>query len=884
MPDASFQVTAFLGGEFSQAMQGRMDDPRYKIALNSCYNAQMLETGAWTRRPGFRFAGRTPGGRPARVASFNFTSAAPYSMEFSDGLIRFRNGAAYVFLNNALTVVSISTDNPAIVRTNNPHGMGTGYYGQFGNLGTGLPLLQNRTFYVTVLDAFRFTIQDDVDGGFDGSLLGGLPVGVSWKIVYQINTTYTQNTANDWANLRVVQAEKNAILLNGNEPQLVTALSQPTTTQYATFDYRSVTFVDGPYLDPYNGNDFSAITLSSIALQHTGTSLLTLTATVLGTGVPVFGIFAATDVGRQMRLYSAPPTWQGTIAYTTNQTVLFNGQVFKALANSTGAQPDTDATKWGLQAGIQAFWIYGTIASFINTASVTLQILGPGNFGLKYGNAIEFWRLGVYSDTTGWPTCGCYHEGRVYLAGAVSNRFDSSMAGGVLVNGTNVITMSPTGFDGTVSAASGISYTLDAKDVNQILWMEPDQQGIICGTKGGEWLVQATTQNLPLSPTNIQAHRYTTTGCANIEPRRTPLTLAFVQKHQRKVMELFADVFSGRLTTPNLTETAKHLTTGGIEEIAYQQELSPTLWSRRADGTLIGCTYKRENLVARELPSFAAWHQHSHGGGRTFNSICAAGNSDGTLDTLIAVTNDPDTGVHWVEVLGDLQEETTPIEDAWFADGSVVPTYEVVVIDGTSVSLDLHGLWHLNGETVAVWAGGLDLGDYVVTDGSISVPFGDGVNSGPGGTSDTTGPWNAGGGAYLLTPALVAGWAGAMPAVVGYSYQSRGQLVRPNAREDTGARNGPGFGKKRLLNMAAFYAVNTQGLEFGTSFASGRMQPAYFTDLSGAGYAVNRLFTGIHWSPMGDDWSFDGQIAWRITRPYPGTIASTGGYLKTNDY
>src|SRR5262249_9574331 len=148
-----------------------------------------------------------------------------------------------------------------------------------------------------------------------------------------------------------------------------------------------------------------------------------------------------------------------------------------------------------------------------------------------------------------------YHEGRLWLSGAVANRLDSSAAGGVTkdVNGLR-IDCTPTAVDGTVTDANAISYTFNTKDVNPIFWMEPDQQGIICGTKGGEWLVQATSINSPLTPTNIQAHRVTKIGCANIEPRRTEHTVVFVQKFQRKVIEYFADVFSGKFTAPNLSK------------------------------------------------------------------------------------------------------------------------------------------------------------------------------------------------------------------------------------------------------------------------------------------------------------------------------------------
>jgi hypothetical protein len=882
MADASYYQSSFLGGIWSQAQQGRMDDQRYRTAMNVCLNGLQLETGAWVQRPGFMFASVTPNGGQSRVISFNFTSSQPYSIELSDGLMRFRNGVELV-ASATLDVIAISTANPAVVRTLTAHGVASGNYVRFSNLGVTSSILQNRVFKATVVTSDSLSIADDFGVTIDGSLLDSLPPSVKLHHVISIGTSYVKGSSNDWANIRIIQAEKQALLLNGQSPDILTALTIPTATTAATFDFRNAIFVDGPYMDPYN---VTKIDSTSIVLTPSGVSgLITLTASRLNGGT-VPDIFTATDVNRQMRLFTSPQTWISTITFASNALTLYNGQVFQNTSGvgSTGATPDITPTVWTIVSGLRAFWIYGVITAVNSSTSVQFQIQGPGIDSLRYTTPIELWRLGVYSDTTGWPTCGCYHEGRIWLGGAVSNRFDASMSNG-LAPGSNQILMSPTGEDGTVAISNGLSYTLNAKDVNQLLWMEPDQQGIIIGTKGGEWLVQATSQNLPLSPTNIQAHRYTTVGCANVEPRRTPLTLAFVQKQGRKVMEFFPDVYSGRFTAPNLTAVAKHLTVGGLLELAYQQELSPLLWSRRADGTLLGCTYKRESLMARELPTFGAWHQHALGSGRIVESIATCGNAAGTLDTLTIVSNDPATGIRWVEVLSDIPDENAGLTDAWNLDGSVAPSsYQINLVTDVPVALGLNGLWHLNGKTVTVWAGGLDVGDWPVVNGSIAVPFGDGVNSGPAGTSNTTGPFRPGGGGYLLTPDFVNAFAGAMPIVVGFNYESRGQILRPNTQQESGARNGPAFGKKKLQNMIAIYAVNTQGVEYGTDFGTGRMQPAYFRDKAGTTIPINTTYTGIFWDTIGDDWSYDGMLAWRVTRPYPATIAAIGGFLKTNDY
>jgi hypothetical protein len=52
--------------------------------------------------------------------------------------------------------------------------------------------------------------------------------------------------------------------------------------------------------------------------------------------------------------------------------------------------------------------------------------------------------------------------------------------------------------------------------------------------------------------------------------------------------------------------------------------------------------------------------------------------------------------------------------------------------------------------------------------------------------------------------------------VVGFTYNSDGQMVRPIAMADTGARNGPGLGKTRRTQRYAALVSNTLGISFGT--------------------------------------------------------------------
>jgi hypothetical protein len=514
-----------------------------------------------------------------------------------------------------------------------------------------------------------------------------------------------------------------------------------------------------------------------------------------------------------------------------------------------------------------------TAAGTSTSAGVNVEILGPP---LLYSTTIFTWRLGVYSNTTGWPTCGCYHQGRLWLGGAVANRFDTSVSNGFSGNNIN---FAPTDQYGNVLASSGISETFNSDGVNPIQWMIPDQQGVIMGTLAGEWLVSAGSQG-PIAPNNITGNRVTKIGGSFVEPRRTEHTIIFAQRYGRKLMEYFADVYSGKFTAPNLAKDAMHLTTGFIAELAYTQAVTPVIWGRNADGSLWGITYKRDTLSTSSGPTYAGWHHHSLGSGRTISSICAGPSTDGNLDALTMVTYDGTT--YHVEVMTDLIEEGQTLSQSAYLDDAVAPSSTTSSNSSPAPygGLTLNGLWHLNGKTVTAWLSGLDCGDYTVSNGSITVPYGDGVSAGTG--------------AGLFT---AAAFAANPTALVGFTFTSQGQLVRPHSPAETGARNGPALGKKRRSMQ---YAVQLEGagyagtagagsITFGTAFtnptggALSPQDPARFKQANDTPYLPNQQFTGIHWQTLQDTYSYNSQLAWQITRPYPANVVAVQGFVETQD-
>ena len=528
------------------------------------------------------------------------------------------------------------------------------------------------------------------------------------------------------------------------------------------------------------------------------------------------------------------------------------------------------ASAWNISNVIGQISFYKPPGTGIGTGC-TVEILGPA---LLYTAPVVTWRLGVFSDTTGWPTCGVYNDGRLYLGGAVGNRFDASVANGIK-DGT--INFAPTNQFGAVAASNGISYVFNSDGVNPIQWMVPDLQGIIMGTQAGEWLVQAPTAG-PIAPANITARNVTHHGSANIQPCRTEHTTIFVQRFAKKLLEYFPDVYSGKFSAPNLADKAEHLSAKGVAELAYTSAVTPILWGRDTLGALFGITYKRDSLSSAQPPTFYGWHPHSLGSGRVIESICSGPSVGGDLDALTMVTNDAATGVRHVEVLTDAQDELSDLADAWFLDDAVVPTSPTpIVVSNPNYpygGITLNGLWHLNGKTVQVFAGGLDCGDlgegtitdFVVTNGSVSIAYGDAVGVGAG--------------RGLFTSDFVATNP---PFVVGFTYNSDGQVVRLIAQADTGARNGPALGAPSRTHRAALKFVNSKGVSIGGNFD--RLYPCLFRASinSPRDLPVLSTYTGIFFDQVKDDFTYDDSLCWRISRPFPATVTAVAVNLRTED-
>ena len=418
-------------------------------------------------------------------------------------------------------------------------------------------------------------------------------------------------------------------------------ISRTSDTDWTIAD---ITFTDGPYLN-------TNVETTTLGLSATSGSV-TVTASAV-TGINNGSGFLATDVGRLIR--------------------------------------------WKDAAG--NFTFLG-ITAVADTTHVTATIDGPN---ASATTATVDWRLGVWSNTTGFPSAVTFHQDRLVFGGGVDfpQRVDMSRTG-------DFENFTPTEPDGTVVDDNAVTVTLAADNVNAIRWLADDEKGLLVGTVGGEWTVRPSDAGGVTTPSNVQGKRSSAYGSANVQPVRVGRAMLFLQRAQRKLRELAFAFEDDGFRAPDMTLIAEHVTRTGVTEIAYQSEPQSIVWCALNDGTLVGLTYERDQKII-------GWHRHVVGGysdsGGTIQakveSVAVIPNPEGVADELYVVVNRYINGAtrRYIEYLNSFWDATNDPEDSFFVDSGLTldnPTTITAITKAKPcvVTAGSHGL--SNGDTVRI--------------------------------------------------------------------------------------------------------------------------------------------------------------------------------------
>lgn len=704
MVRASPMMTNFTSGEWSPLMDGYINLERYPSSSKLIENLICLKQGPMVRRGGTRYVKEVKDSSANTVLiDFEFNAEQTYHIEAGDEYFRFFTNNASI-TETAQNITAITQADPAVLTyTGTDPSNGDEVY--ISGV-AGMTEVNGKYFLVSNVNGGANTFElQDIDGNdIDSTGYTAYTSGGTIAVTYEITSPYAASDLLDSDYKNKFQYAQSADVLYISHGDFNTRAVVRASN--ASWSVNDLEFVDGPYLD-------TNLTDTTITLSGT-TGSVTVTASAV-TGINNDTGFQTTDVGRLIR--------------------------FKDPAGD---------------------WTWLEITAHTSTTVVTATIKGED---ASAGTATKDWRLGVYSDTTGYPKVITFFQDRVCLANCDSypDRWDLSRTGGY--SDTQLL-FAPTDADGTVTDDASIYGTLQSGKVNAIQWAGTDDRGLIMGTSGREWIIRPSTSNEVLTPSNAKADAFSSVGSIYVQPVQAETGTVFVQRARRKLLDIVYSFERDQLNPRDLTIPWEHLTRTGVAEIQLQQEPINCIWVRLTDGSLRGFTYYPQENV------FAA-HRHPIGGSGVVRSISIAPAADGTRDEVWLIVSRTINGTtrQYIEYMTRYYEDDIDKEDAFHVDSGL--TY-----DSTATST-VSGLDHLEGEIVKVLIDGNSHPDLTVTNGSVTLE------------NDRT--------ASVIQVGLGAPWA----------WKSQ--------RIEAGATDGVAQGKVKRVVSFVVRLLNTLGLDYGAS-------------------------------------------------------------------
>ncbi len=603
-----------------------------------------------------------------------------------------------------------------------------------------------------------------------------------------------------------------------------------TRSSHTSWSITDVDLKRGAMLDP------NITTTTLLANGRTGNVNITASAS----------LFTSNDVGRLVQLHKGfakiTSITSATVAvaavqeledgrtelmptYATNTISFHEGDPDNTGLEHNDRLEDTAGNfiDQGFEVGMRVTLTGSTSNNFSNLLVVavtdTTLVIAPGNdlASEAAGDNVTLvgslvadkkWRLGAFFIGS-YPSTVAFYEQRLVFAGTS--------------NQPQTMFFSQSGdfenFEIGTDADDGLQYTIGSNEVNVIRYLVSSSQ-LVVGTSGGEFVVRASGFDEPLTPTNTQIKQQTTFGSAPIQPLLIGNSTLFIQRAKRKLRELAFSSESDSYVAPDMTILAEHITEGGIEEMAYQQEPDSVAWLVRADGVLACMTFRREEQVV-------AWHRHIIGG--------SFGSGNAVVESVATIPGDIDEDQVWVIVKRTINGATkryveylsgfdfgTDVGNAFFVDSGL--TYS------GSAATTISGLNHLEGQSVAILADGAAHANKTVSSGAITLD------------------------------------RSVTKAQIGLPFTSKLETLRI----DAGSAMGSSQGKNKRIGEVTVRLFRTVGLKIGTS--STELDTIPFRSSSDNMDTALSLFTGDKTAEFNGGYDDDATITIVQDLPLPMTI------------
>jgi hypothetical protein len=689
--------TNFAAGELSPSIQGFINLKEYQGGLLTMENFLPDNNGGATFRQGTYYAANTAGNNQAVLLPFIFNKTDAYVLEFSNLRLRF-------YTQNGQEQVTFAVSNATWSSGTATVTCGTHCFlaGDTVTVSGITPSGYNGTFTLTAVTAttVKYTVANPGSYTSGGQVQGA----------YQLVTPYTL------APNSVTQVEDLMYMADGKHPiQVLTRLGA------ANWTIAPLTTVCGPFKTP---NSAAGATMSVSGNTLTNAA----------------NIFASTDVGRPIIVFDSTGSsngsagswkwgyistyhsatsvdidqWRQTTAgRTTNVSysagLTISNAVFKdnAITFTVGVNSIQPGMKV-VVASVSPSGYNGTYTVNTRTGNhfTVSKSSDPGAYssgGTVNSTSTADWALGAWSDTTGYPTCVCFHQERLVAGGATS---DSSLQATVF-NGSVIglfDTFAPFDPDGTVNPDNAYQLQIASGRADGIKWIESAPKFLAIGTGAAEYIV--SSQGPAITPTDFDVQQQTVLGSSGLQPVCLSYRLLVPQRGNYYLHDWMYNWQIGSFRSELINKQADHVMKPSVVDLDYQLNPVPTAWMTRSDG---------QAVTATETSSDWAFARQVLGG--SFSSGAAVVESitvipTATYDQVWFAVKRTINGqtVRFVEYLSSPFGGT--MNGAYFMDAGL--SYS------GSATTTVTGLSHLEGQTVAVICNGVPQANMVVSGGQLT--------------------------------------------------------------------------------------------------------------------------------------------------------------------
>lgn len=356
-------------------------------------------------------------------------------------------------------------------------------------------------------------------------------------------------------------------------------------------------------------------------------------------------------------------------------------------------------------------WGYGKITAVASATSCTVLVKAT----IANTSASAQWRLGAWSQRTGYPRTNCFHQQR-HVYGGTSTQ-PQTIWGSSAEDPEN-FAPDDGSVDEFITDLTAFTFDIATREPELIQWLM-SKSALLVGTNRQIHTVNGSANEAFLSALNISINSLIKEGSAFIRPIEANDTLFFTQLYRRNLMELYYDTARGRHVARDLMIQSDHLSdkypiiAGGFQQYPYNLTLLAS-----DQGELLGLTYDLDSGIR-------AWNRQILGGNFGGNNPLVESIIQipgGTQDQIWMVVKRTINGStkRTIEVFANAPLTNSTRTDTLFLDAGVKTT----VLAGPSFQMDSIStlnpdsfLSHLEGATIGVVSNGVYLGTDTVTGG-----------------------------------------------------------------------------------------------------------------------------------------------------------------------